>query len=248
MNPTTVGIDMAAESARTAIARMTWYADKAEVTSLEVGSPDHLVLHAMHDTWSKVGIDAPLGWPRAFVDFVVADARDAVHPEPYDLPAGWRRQYALRVTDEVVRLATGLVPLSVSTDKIGAVSLRVAALRARLGSHVDRRRDGRGHLVEVYPAAALRMWKLPHRGYKGPVNQRHLHLLVDELQLAAPWLDLGPHEGLARTNDDAFDAVVCALVARAVQRGLAVPVEDPEAAQVEGWIHLPRCSLAELVR
>ncbi|WP_433185959.1 DUF429 domain-containing protein [Actinoallomurus sp. CA-150999] len=76
----------------------------------------------------------------------------------------WRRNLALRLTDRVVHDRTGLTPLSVSADRIGHAALRLAALLARLaraGRPVDR--SGTGVVVEVYPAASLRLWGLPHR-------------------------------------------------------------------------------------
>ena len=50
-------------------------------------------------------------------------------------------------------------------------------------------------------------------------------------------------------SDDALDAVLCALIARAAALGLTVPPpdQDRERARAEGWIHLPRRgSLGEL--
>jgi hypothetical protein len=42
-------------------------------------------------------------------------------------------------------------------------------------------------------------------------------------------------------SDDCLDALVCALVARAVDRRKTIPPphELAEEATVEGWIHLP---------
>lgn len=76
----------------------------------------------------------------------------------------WRRQLAFRRTDEPVRAATGLVPLSVAADRIAHPAMRCAGLLARLaleGQPVDR--SGSGVVVEVYPAASLKQWGLPHR-------------------------------------------------------------------------------------
>jgi hypothetical protein len=50
-------------------------------------------------------------------------------------------------------------------------------------------------------------------------------------------------------SDDALDAVLCALIARAAALGLTEPPppDGLEPARVEGWIHLPRSgSLAQL--
>jgi len=79
---------------------------------------------------------------------------------------------------------------------------------------VDRR--GTGTVVEVYPAATLKTWNLPYRGYKRPPNRAALSRLVDALLQAAPWLSLGRHELTCRRSDHALDAVIAALTARAV--------------------------------
>ena len=52
----------------------------------------------------------------------------------------------------------------------------------------------------------------------------------------------GTREQLAR-SDDAFDALVCAITARAAARGRTHRPEVGEQARlaaVEGWIHVPR--------
>jgi hypothetical protein len=61
--------------------------------------------------------------------------------------------------------------------------MRYAGLLARLGcaGHpVDR--DGTGMLAEVYPAASLKQWALPHCGYKQPRSPGALPDLVTRLQ------------------------------------------------------------------
>ncbi|MFI9845324.1 hypothetical protein ACIHFD_50460 [Nonomuraea sp. NPDC051941] len=90
---------------------------------------------------------------------------------------------------------------------------------------------------------------LPHRGYKRTANLAELGHLVDRLQEAVPWLDLGEHEPLCRASDHVTDAVVSALAARAAALGLvAVPTgEQTGAATTEGWIALPTTPLDRLV-
>jgi hypothetical protein len=127
--------------------------------------------------------------------------------------------------------------------------MRCAALLADLSRRgASTVRDGTGLIAEVYPAASLLGWGLAHRGYKRPPNREALGRLVDGLMTAAPWLDLGPHEAVCRRSDDAFDAVVAALTARAVALGLTtVPAPgQAEAARTEGWIALPDAPLAAL--
>ncbi|TDE58144.1 DUF429 domain-containing protein [Nonomuraea mesophila] len=245
----TVGVDLAAEAARTAVARLDWHDGRARLVDVRTGADDEVIVEAVTEA-GKAGIDCPLGWPDRFVDFVTAHR--AGHVEVPDGLTGraWRRDLAWRVTDQVVHARTGLTPLSVSADRIAHTTMRCAALLAELarrGQPVDRR--GGGAVVEVYPAAALKLWGLPHRGYKRTANLAALGELVDRLKDAAPWLDLGDHEPLCRTSDDATDAVISAFAARASALGLAtVPDGDHErAAATEGWIALPATPLHTLV-
>ncbi|TMR99467.1 DUF429 domain-containing protein [Nonomuraea basaltis] len=244
----TVGIDLAAEAVRTAVAWLDWSAGRGRLVRVEVGADDALIVEAVMGA-SKAGVDCPLGWPDRFVDFVTAHRAGHVQVPEGLAGRAWRRDLALRVTDQVVHAQTGLTPLSVSADRIGHATMRCAALLAELarrGRPVDRR--GGGAVVEVYPAACLKRWGLPYRGYKRAANLTELGRLADRLLEAAPWLELGGYEPLCRASDDAIDAVVSALAARASALGLVtVPAgEQDGVARTEGWIALPTTPLDHL--
>lgn len=246
--PLTVGVDLAAEAVRTAVAWIDWSPAGARVRGIDLGADDDMVVEALMAA-DKAGVDCPLGWPDRFVDFVTAHRAGHV-----EVPAGrpgreWRRDLALRVTDQVTTRLTGLIPLSVSADRIGHAAMRCAGLLARLaesGRPVDR--GGAGVVVEVYPAASLKAWGLPYRGYKRARHRHALGDLLDGLRTAAPWLDLGAAETICRSSDDATDAVIAALTARAAALGLvtAPAPEHRDAAATEGWIALPTGLLSEL--
>jgi predicted nuclease with RNAse H fold len=240
----TVGVDLAVQATHTAVAVVEWRAGRAQLVDVEIPADDDVVLQ-LSARADKVGIDCPLGWPEPFVEFLRAHRTSA----PESVPE-WR-SLAYRRTDEHVRATTGLVPLSVATDRIGLTAMRAARLQARLAyAGHDTRRDGRGLIVEVYPAAGLKHWGLPHRRYKGRANHTALDGLVDALGAAAPWLDLRDHEPVCRLRDHAFDALVCALLARAAARGLVALPEaaDRRTALTEGWIALPSGGLEDLTR
>ncbi|GIE46702.1 hypothetical protein Ani05nite_02360 [Amorphoplanes nipponensis] len=244
----TAGVDLAADPVGTAIAAVAWSASGAEVRLVAVPADDDAIVE-LAGRAAKTGIDCPLGWPDEFVAFVSAH-RAGPAPVPADVAAKqWRRRLAWRHTDEVARRMTGLVPLSVSADRIGHTAMRCAALQTRLaraGRDVDR--SGAGAVVEVYPAASLKVWGLPWRGYKTAGNRAALGVVVDRLQQAAPWLDLGDHEQLCRRSDHALDAVVAALTARAAVRDQVGRPGERElaAARTEGWIAIPTAALAGL--
>lgn len=242
----TVGIDLAAEASRTALAVLDWSADRAKLTDLRVGVDDDLIQREARGA-DKVGVDCPFGWPIGFVDVITAHHEGRLEP-PTDSGRRWRRPLTMRATDLDIHARTGLTPLSVSADRIAHAALRWAAIEAALTNDGhDCARDGSGLLAEVYPAAALSVWKLTHRGYKRAVNRTSLDALVDQLRNAAPWLDLGSHELICRESDDALDAVICALVARAVALGRTQGPPADSPASAEGWIHVPGCELPALV-
>jgi hypothetical protein len=189
----TVGVDLAAEPANTAVARIRWTDSSAEVQAVAVGVDDPVVVEEITAS-DKAGIDCPLGWPRRFVEFVAQHQAGAFVVPAEVAGKDWRRQLALRETDLVIRSATGLIPFSVAADRIGLAAMRCAGLLARLAAAaapVDR--SGAGVVVEVYPAAALKQWGLTYRRYKGTANTTVRHQLVDTLTAAAPWLRLGDH-------------------------------------------------------
>jgi predicted nuclease with RNAse H fold len=190
----TVGVDLAAEPDGTAIAVLDWAPGRASLRELITGVDDAKVVDAISQA-DKAGIDCPLGWPTPFVEFVTAHSRGTVTIPP-DLPGrDWRRLLAYRLTDLAVHETTGQRPLSVAADRIGHTAMRAAGLLARLavdGHPVDR--TGAGVVVEVYPAASLRKWELPYRGYKNRKHVTVLDELVDRLKQTAPWLDFATHE------------------------------------------------------
>ena len=210
---------------------------------VQVGADDGMVLAALEGS-DRAAIDCPLGWPEPFIDFLVAHRAGRAPAPVGQTGLEWRRSLSRRATDlHVAETVPGAVPLAVGADRIAAVAMRAAGLLAALadaGQPVDR--SGSGLLVEVYSAAALRVWGLVSRSYKGSGNRAALSLLVDELQTALPRLAWQGHDRTCRQSDDALDAVICALLARAAHLGLTAgpPAHLTERAASEGWIHLPR--------
>jgi hypothetical protein len=243
----TIGVDLAAEPVRTALAALEWTGRTAVVRSLVLGAEDGAIVDVSRDA-AVIGIDCAFGWPLEFAAFVSAHTRREVSPRSL---AGrdWRRRLAYRETDRIAREVTGRWPLSVSTDRLGMTAMRCAELLdafAESGEDVDR--SGGGRLVEAYPAAALRLWGVDTTGYK--TRPEAVALAVDSLQRAAPWLELPPAAlSLMQRSDDAFDAVIAALNARAHALGATLPIPDGlrEAAEAEGWIAVPTGALADLV-
>jgi predicted nuclease with RNAse H fold len=233
----TLGIDLAAQAPRTAACVLEWRdgrgTDNGKAPA--VGVDDAELLTLLHEA-DRSGIDAPFGWPDAFRAAIEGwSERDTW--EPTESFAHLR----YRLTD-LVRADGERPPLSVSSDLIAVTAMRCARV---LSAHwrawalpVDR--IG-GDVIEVYPAAALRIWKIETKGYKKPeATERRAaitHALADRAQL-----DLCADTLAACTKTDhALDALVCALIVRAHAIGETEPVDAEPAAQLarEGWIHRP---------
>lgn len=247
----TVGIDLAAQDRATAVAVLDWGDDHDDRDGTSRGRRGVATLVSVRVGWSDadlvalagdadvIGVDCPFGWPTEFVEMVAAHAAGTLRP-PDGPGSDWRRRLTLRVTDRHVHARTGITPMRVSADLIAHLAMRWAAVAARLAQDGhDVRRDGSGLVVETYPAAALRLWQLPSRGYKGTAGAAVRAGLVAALLDRLPGLDVAGHRDLLVASDHALDALVCALLARAVRLGLTEAPSDSAAAGVEGWIHLP---------
>jgi hypothetical protein len=255
----TFGIDLAAQPKNTAGCLIEWDArGNGHVHRPSVCLGDHDLLAEMIRTGdvTRVAIDAPFGWPETFVSSIPASQRDGRWPDP---PGSSTSQAALRLrmTDFAVKEATGLTPLSVSTDRIGVVAMRCARLLAgaqsELGTPIDR--SGAGRFLEVYPAASLRQWELSTSvsedpgSYKGrdPHARARRAWIVESLcRATAGWLEVGEEtREVCIESDHCVDALIASLTARAGERDLLEPVGDPVAARTEGWIRIPRRSSLE---
>jgi predicted nuclease with RNAse H fold len=237
------GVDLASQPVRTASCEVTWSRGSATVTELVAAGADDPHISELIARSDKTGLDVPLGWPESFVAAVTA------HHSRRAWPGGTQHALRFRLTDHHVWRATGRWPLSVSSDLIALPALRAAALL----SAQDADRRGGGRVVEAYPAAALRRWGFDARGYKRRAGLEHRRVLVPGFRArTAGWLRLSDaHWRLCEASDDAFDALVAALIARAAALGMCdtPPVEQVSITAREGWIALPAAdSLDRLAR
>lgn len=241
-----VGIDLSANPAKTAMCAIDW--DPFDIALFPRPVTDDEIVAAVAGS-DVAGIDVPLGWPDRFVEAVVAHHAHDPWPVADLTPPDDREPLRFRLTDVLVA-ASGSRPLSVSTDRIGVAAMRWARLEHQLvaaGVEVDRSGTS-GRVCETYPAGTLRRWGLTHTGYKTKANDAARRGLVDAL--AAGCGARGPlvHEALTDRDDDDLDAFVCALAAHEVAAGRSnAPDPDQLAlARREGWIHLPTDGLASV--
>ncbi len=226
----TLGVDLASQAEKTTTCVIAWADDHAVVTHLGLNASDVQILQLAHEC-DVVGIDAPFGWPKPFVELVTQSYPAA------DWSPMRRDELCFRTTDHRVTEILGRWPLSVSGDKLGMVAMRCSGLLQKLS--VDDR-SGVGPVFEVYPSVALASWGLQSRGYKGK-SLASLAPLVDEF-LALARLGLSVQDRrLCESVDHVFDALVSSIIARVAALGHTIAPSSTEAriAFTEGWIAVP---------
>ncbi len=242
------GVDLAAEPKGTALALIDWIPGRAVLTDLQLGVADEAIVAAATGV-SKIGIDCALGWPVEFINFVNLQAEISTGSPQFDGGIDWRRKLAYRETDRRVRQVTGRWPLSVSTDRLGMTAMRATGLLSKMAHHgIPIDRSGAGKVVEIYPAASMRIWGFQTSGYRASRDIRAQ--LLRSVLTEAPWLDLQFNTELMIESCDAFDAVIAALATRSAALG---QYQAPEAAlleqaKIEGWVALPNAGLGGLVQ
>jgi hypothetical protein len=240
----TLGVDLASANANTAACIIEWDEGPPRVSHLLAREVAGATIVRLATEVEVSGIDSPFGWPRPFAGAIAAYASGA--PWPRTRPEGlWLRRTDSRATE----VMGGRAPLSVSSDRIARPAERAARLLTLLGTQGRAaRRDGSDNVIEVYPAGALRCWKVPTDRYKRPDAVAGRTAIIDSLSTDL-MLDLPPETRDALTyTEHATDAFVAALVARAFARGLVVPMtqEERAIALVEGWLYLPTGDVRDL--
>ncbi len=261
-----VGVDLATTAKRTGVCELTWpRRGKPRVRFLspgQWGTDDDLVNEFIGAT--SVAIDVPFGWPTAFVKVVAqwnskqrwlgpsymdVDASKHLRYRATDLEVA--RRVKLAITSRNSQLPAGGKKLrfpqpgiSISTNLLGATALRGAGLLELAhdrGVPFDRGSDdpGKTRIVEAYPASALAAWDLTWGGLDCTWPDVPIERLTSRLEF---------EDKSQITRRDNFDALVCAVVARAWHQRQVVSAADiaPHHLAEEGWIAYPKARLEEL--
>lgn len=240
-----IGVDMASQAKNTAA---VWFENTGGGLKLGYtpgGVDNNRIREWLKEGASVLGIDAPFGWPKAFVDHVSWwQARSGDRPS---LPSadGDRELLLYRVTDRFARRhglgdARGPWPqgLSVTTNWISFTTMRLVELLSECAGPLELDRSGQqGPVLEVYPAAAFAQWQKYDGSYKphgksGPAKEK----AIDRRKFLAEWLEkqfpaaIALPEGFAEvlgSNDHVLDAAVSALCTWAALVGCSyVPTDS----------------------
>jgi len=239
----TLGVDLSSQPTGTAACLVEWSSAGPRIVTLLAPPVDDDKVCELAVGADRVAIDAPFGWPTAFVDAITMNAAGKPWPDVHVTALRFR------ATELIAQEVTGNLPLSESTSPFAFLGFRAARLRTRLGRPGHPAAvDGSDGVIEVYPAAALARWNLPAREYKReePLHRARRKVIVDALLDAFPGLS-GYTDTLVASSD-AVDALVCALVGRAHAVGLVdqIPPALETLARTEGWIWVPRGAPGDL--
>ena len=242
----TCGVDLSSQTTDTAVAVIDWSSSSPRVTQVEVGVDDEAILDAIAGS-AAAAIAAPFGWPDAFVDFLVGNRAGRL-PEPRRVATTSGRDLIMyRITDLRLREMLGLRLMASTASAIAPTTLRCAGILERLRERgVAPARGGGGRVVEAYAPASLFAWGLDEPKYKTTPAARVR--IVEQLARRLS-LDLGSFRASIMESDDALDALVCALTARAVALGRWRRPIDPEEtrhAPTEGWVCVPEGTIDAL--
>ena len=106
----TLGIDLSSMPKATAACLINWHHERAEVQPPILRCTDDK-LDILISQANAIGIDAPFGWPRAFVEAVASWQLNAWSSDI-------RKRLQFRETDLHVQRETGIWPLSVTSNFI----------------------------------------------------------------------------------------------------------------------------------
>lgn len=241
----TLGIDLATTNGSTGICEIDWHRRTSKV---EVGrfADDDIVgqIRDVRGDGGWISIDTPFGFPADFARSVHAWCRDGTVPDATDDEIRYRvseRYVAERQTAFKERMGgRSTFPLSPVASLITPTIIRCARILTKVHDGAPLDRIGlTSRVVEAYPIAALRVWRITTNRYKKVAADCRMifEKLCHQAGVSCP-------EGLGAIDDDAVDAFVCALVAQVVALADGATVDDIDAAQLdtvreEGWIHLP---------
>ena len=265
--PLLIGVDCAAQTSTLGLAQAELSEDGVLVTGVcsesytsDIDEKISLWIKGRESRACLLALDSPLGWPATMGQVLAGHmAGEATQPSEAFLGAEDVGKAAnslfRRNTDHAVEdylrssQLTSRPPFDVGADKIARVAhaslCLLARLRVALGIDIPLAwKPGEVEelqVMEVYPAATLRVHRLMEDGYKSDKSKlRKLCTRLEDTGVVRFKTEKDRSE--AAKTDHALDAVVCCLAAADfVSRNVTPPQEHQRTlAEKEGWIWVAR--------
>jgi predicted RNase H-like nuclease len=235
-----IGIDCATDPRKVGLAKGTVSGSRLSLEAVTSGGRTRPVAKIVAE-WASgsqrtlLALDAPLGWPRSMGRHL------AEHRAGQFVPASANNMFR-RTTDRVVKTRIGRQPLDVGADRIArtahAALELIHELRELLSQPIPLTLSASFReplaAIEVYPAGTLTAYGFRASRYKERTQETERKEIVRSLS-GQMKIRAGESQVLAR-NADVLAATVCLLAARDFLVGKVIPPEDPELAELEGWI------------
>jgi hypothetical protein len=253
-----VGIDCASKPEKTGIAIGEWKpTEPITIKAVLMGEKNQsiadLILSKIDNKQKTLfAIDAPLGWSSPMLqllknhsagDFFQDSRLIAQEQKGFEET---QHRFFRRITDTFIHQEIGKLPLEVGADRIAR-----AAYAALYTLHILRRHFAIQMLwgtdfksdfgvIEVYPSATLKQYKMLSGGYKGnSQDEKDKRKLITE-KLNPHFLNLQKKTAseLVQGNADRLDAVICLLSANDfLEKDVYEPLaSNLEVIKQEGWI------------
>jgi hypothetical protein len=233
-----IGIDCATVPERIGLALGEWQEKHLTVLALasgREGSPAEIAAAWLRGaSTALLAMDAPLGWPASFGE--VFPSHRAGMPIEIESNLFFRRH-----TDRFIHAKTGKLSLDVGADRIARTAHSALRLMHEIGTETKHsielawspRMSAGFHAIEVYPAATLKVNRMPYTAYKNPSQTAQRRLILGFLAQNA---DIQCNTDLAVENADCLDAAVCLLAGCDFLERKAMEPDDDQLAHKEGWI------------
>lgn len=186
-----------------------------------------------------LALDAPLGWPRAL--------GIQLHKHSAGMLLGGKADDLFsRETDRVVKSKIGKRPLEVGANLIARTAHSALELleRLRKKTHLtiplawEPSEIKDVCVIEVYPAATLRVLDIKPAGYKKSAAHSERKELMKALEKHLTIAEAERNK--LEKSADMIDAVICVLAAADFLAGKCMKPENPKEARKEGWIWVRR--------
>lgn len=237
-----IGLDCAVEPKKCGLAIGSNIGNRLTVREVKVGLSESHIIDLIckiirENGQTLMAIDSPLGWPQALGNSLI-DHKAGMTIESND------NFLFRRETDRFIREKIEIQSLDVGADKIARTALatlkRLNQIRSKSNHEIPLSWNPDvikiPSCIEVYPAATLKAWEIPPRGYRGN-EPRHYDARINIIKKLKAFIELAPATIKAMENcDHAIDAVICLLAAHDFVCRRSLPPKDPNIAHKEGWI------------